>query len=353
MGVVFLTEKPKKPYKGKLASAGRYAAVAFGLLAAAATFVYGNRHILAHKFAPATGSSSHPIQPQIWPHAQMSHIGSATRQTILFIGSDERPKQGNGNSDVLMVASLDDEHRRIELLSIPRDTQVPFPDGHYHKINDALAEGGPSLTCGLVEQLIGMPIDHYALTEFDGLVRIVDRMGGIDINVPRNMYYRTGDKKYGIIRLHKGTQHLTGEQALGFVRYRHDALGDIGRTERQQAFLVAVKNQLLRPETIPQLPAIAYDLLRSVDTDLTAVDLGRLIAHAHTYRSYSTIHATLPGSFHDPDATRPGDLSYWIVNPKEAHYVAKRFFIDGVVPKNTIQDPQLTRTWTTPADSDH
>lgn len=272
------------------------------------------------------------------------------RQTFLLIGSDERVQSAGGNSDVLCVVSLDHEHKRIEMLSIPRDTQVAFPDGRYHKINDALAAGGPSLTCRIVESLIGIPIDHYAVTEFDGLVHIVNRLGGLDLDVPRNMYYRTGDKVHGVIRLHKGKQHVNGEQALGFVRFRHDALGDIGRTERQQAFLVALKDQLLRPESLPKLPAIAMDIIHSVNTDAPPLYLGMLIAQSHRLKAYQTIHATLPGSFHDPQSDSPGDLSYWIVNPKEARYVAKQFFVDGIVPKNPIQDPIVTKTWQAPSD---
>ncbi|SIS64740.1 LCP family protein [Alicyclobacillus vulcanalis] len=270
------------------------------------------------------------------------------RETILVLGSDKRPDEPRGNADVLVVASLDDSHRRIELLSIPRDTQVAFPDGRYHKINEALASGGPEETCMLVERLIGLPIDHYAIVRFDALVHMVDDVGGLDIDVPRNMEYRTGDKVYGVIHLRKGRHHLNGEQALQFVRYRHDALGDIGRTERQQAFLTALKDQLLRPQTLPRLPALAVDAWKMIDTDMSLGEMTRLAAHAPQYRTYQTLHTTLPGSFHDPDPSVPGDLSYWVVNPVEARYVAKRFFSDGEVPARIIQDPRDTKTWLPP-----
>lgn len=304
-----------------------------------------------HPSVPPRKATAQIIQPssQRAPHAQKAPVKPLSgRETFLLIGSDERPRSTCGNSDVLCVVSLDHEHHRIAMLSIPRDTQVAFPDGKYRKINDSLAIGGPSLTCQVVESLIGISIDHYAIAAFDGLVQIVDRLGGLDLDVPRNMYYRTGDKRHGLIRLHKGHQHLNGEQALGFVRFRHDTLGDIGRTERQQAFLVALKGRLLRPESLPKLPSIAIDLARNVDTDASPLYIGKLIASSYRLKTYETIHGTLPGSFHDPEAGNPGDLSYWIVNPKEARYVSKRFFVDGMSPGNPIQDPSVTKTWTIP-----
>ncbi|MFB5191053.1 LCP family protein [Alicyclobacillus fastidiosus] len=281
------------------------------------------------------------------PPMRFTHAPQPDRKTILLIGTDARAGDPNGNSDVLCVASLDDAHHRVELLSIPRDTQVAFPDGRYRKINDALALGGPALTMHVVENLIGLPIDHYALTRFDGLVKMIDRAGGVQINVQKRMYYTTGDAVHGKIDLQPGLQHLSGEQALGFVRYRHDALGDIGRTQRQQQFLVALKEQLLQPQIIPKLPGIVMDAVNSLDTDMTLVELGKLGAQAHKYTQYQTIHETLPGSFHDP-THGSGDLSYWVVNPHQAHYIAKQFFEDGITQSNPIQDPAVTQTWRVP-----
>lgn len=291
---------------------------------------------------------SHPHVHAAVPHIHFQPQPAPDRQTILLIGTDARMGDPLGNADVLCVASIDDKHRRVELLSIPRDTQVAFPDGRYHKINDALAISGPELTLQVVENLIGLPIDHYAVTRFDGLVHIIDQIGGIHIDVPERMHYVTGDKTHGVIRLEPGEQRLNGEQALGFVRFRHDALGDIGRTRRQQSFLVALKAQLLRPQTIPKLPGIVMDAVNSMQTDMTLVDLGKLATHAKQYASYQSIHETLPGSFHNPVAGRTDDLSYWVINPKQARYAAKQFFEDGIVQVNPIQDPAQTHSWQYP-----
>ncbi len=272
------------------------------------------------------------------------------RFTTLLIGTDMRPEDNVGNADVIVVASVDESNQRIELMSIPRDTQVSFPDGKYHKINQSLQIGGPELTMSLTENLLGMPIDHYAITRFDGLVNIINTIHGIELDVPKRMYYVTGDKKYGIIHLNKGKQTLNGEQALAFVRYRKDALGDIGRTNRQQIFLSALSNKLLSPQSIRFLPSIAKQLWNSVDTDIAISDIPHAIREAGKMRTYTIVHETLPGSFHDPVPGDTSDLSYWVVNPAQARYVARQFFCNGVVQKNPVQDPQDTQSWIVPSD---
>jgi polyisoprenyl-teichoic acid--peptidoglycan teichoic acid transferase len=271
------------------------------------------------------------------------------RLTTLLIGTDVRPQDNNGNADVLVVASVDNANHRIELMSVPRDTQVPFPDGTYHKINESLQVGGPELTMSLTENLLGMPIDHYALTRFDGLVNMIDTIHGIKINVPKSMYYVTGDKKYGVIHLHKGEQTLNGEQALAFVRYRKDALGDIGRTARQQMFLTAVSQKLCDPTNIRYLPGLTKRLWDSVDTDISISDMPRLIRETSRMKSCTIIHETLPGSFHDPIPGDKADLSYWVVNPVQARYAARQFFCNGIVQNNPVQDPATTQSWTLPS----
>lgn len=266
------------------------------------------------------------------------------RTTILLIGTDTRPGDANGNSDVLMLCSIDNKNKRMEVMSIPRDTKVRLPSGESAKINKGLQTGGPTLTVNLVESLTGIPIDYYVLTHFGGLVKVINTIGGISVNVPERMLYNTGDRQYGTINLKPGLQTLNGEQALGFVRFRHDALGDIGRTERQQQFVTAFVHQLLQPENIGKLPDLITGLNDAVETDLSVMKLGELASSGTKYRDYKVIHETLPGSFHDPIA--PTDQSYWIVNPDQAKYSSAQFFYHGSVVKNPIQDESYTVNWT-------
>lgn len=270
------------------------------------------------------------------------------RTNVLLIGTDTRPGQVGGNTDVLILCSIDPKNQRIEMLSIPRDTKVPLPNGSVGKINSALWLGGPQATANVVATLIHQPIDDYALTHFGGLVDIVNTVHGITVNVPEPMHYNTGDKRYGMINLNPGVQTLNGPQALGFVRFREDALGDIGRTERQQVFLQALATKLLQPANIPQLPTLVREFYRTVQTNMSVLQILKLASDAGQFKTYKIIHETLPGSFHNPNPNIPGDLSYWIVNPNEAKWAAQQFFYNGVVQSNPIQDPSFTQNWTPP-----
>jgi polyisoprenyl-teichoic acid--peptidoglycan teichoic acid transferase len=271
------------------------------------------------------------------------------RTNILLLGTDTRPGDPAGNSDVIVFCSLDRKNKRIELMSIPRDTKVQFPDGRFTKINEGMQIGGPTLTVTLVENLLKQPVDHYALTHFSGLVDIINTVGGVTLNVPERMYYNTGDSQYNLINLHKGVQTLNGEQALGFVRFRHDELGDIGRTERQQAFLVALEHQLLQPSNLTKLPTLVREFWGTMDSDLNVLEVVRLASRASQYQDYSIVHETLPGSFHDPDPSVANDASYWIVNTAQSQYAAKELLNKGVVQSNPIQDPGVTANWGPPA----
>lgn len=290
---------------------------------------------------PNVGPPVKPVQIKKTP----ADIG---RTNILLIGTDTRPNQTGGNTDVMILCSIDPQNKRIEMMSVPRDTKINLPDGSVGKINAALSMGGPQATINIVSTLLNEPIDDYALTHFGGLVNVIDTLHGITINVPEPMHYNTGDKKWNMINLKPGVQTLNGVQALGFVRFREDALGDIGRTERQQQFLTALAQKLLRPANVTKLPALVNEFYSTVQTNMSMLQILTLASQANQFKSYKIIHETLPGSFHNPDPNIPGDLSYWIVNPNEAKWSAQQFFNDGVVQSNPIQDPSVTQNWTKP-----
>jgi polyisoprenyl-teichoic acid--peptidoglycan teichoic acid transferase len=271
------------------------------------------------------------------------------RRTLLLIGTDARPGEVIGNADVLMLCSLDQGHKRIELLSIPRDTKILYGLGRSGKINSVMQQGGHEEAVQTISQLLSVPIDNFVLVHFSGIVQLVDALGGVDIDVQKRMYTRTGDKQYGIINLQPGKQHLNGEQALGFVRYRHDELGDIGRTQRQQAFMKAVMHQATRPENLLHLPSTVIYLYDAIETDINVLDGVRLAASAKAFAADTIVSGTLPGSFHDPNPNLPGDASYWIVNATQAQAVAKDLLENGIAVNHPVQDLSITANWQRPS----
>lgn len=248
------------------------------------------------------------------------------RFTVLLIGVDQRPgEKSYSNTDTLLVASINTENGKVNLLSIPRDTQVNIPGYGKEKINAAARLGkGLKTTQSLIEQLIDQPIDGYVLTNFDGFKTIIDTLGGITLTVEKDMYYVTGDKKDGIINLKKGTQRLSGTQALQYARFRQDALADISRTSRQQAVLKAMEHEFLQVKTLSKLPALISQMTKAVETNLSVSQLWSAGNTLLRFNDPEIVSQTLPGNF-----LIENDISYWKVDPLKSKAIVKRFIEEG------------------------
>jgi LCP family protein required for cell wall assembly len=215
---------------------------------------------------------------------------------ILLLGEDNsgvRAKTG-GLTDTIFLISLNLDTKQVAGVSIPRDTRVDLNGyGGVCKINSAIKVGGPSLTCMAVEELTGVHPDYYLKTNLDGFKKTVDLVGGVDIDVEKNMNY---DDNWGNLHIHlrKGNRHLNGENAMGYVRFRHDKLGDITRMERQQKFLRALAKRALEAQNLPRLPKIISSVRSNISTDLTNKDLLTLAKLVGSMEEGQVKAATLP-----------------------------------------------------------
>lgn len=246
--------------------------------------------------------------------------------TVLLVGVDRRSGEKSiGNTDMLLVASINTVNGHVALLSIPRDTQVIIPGYGKEKINAAARLGkGLKTTRALVAEIIGQPIDGYVLTNFAGFKKIIDTLGGVTLTVEKDMYYVTGDVEDGVINLKKGTQRLNGTQALQYARFRQDALADISRASRQQAVLKAMEKEFLQVKTLPKLPGLISEITKSVETDLSVGQLWSLANILLRFKNPEVTSQTLPGNFLIED-----NISYWKVNPLKSHAVVKRLIEEG------------------------
>jgi LCP family protein required for cell wall assembly len=217
---------------------------------------------------------------------QRAHAGEATptlkrRVVLLTIGSDAgAPKFGGGGSmeggraDALQLIVLDTVKRRGAVLSFPRDSYVPIPGHGTNKVNAAMAFGGPQLLVATFERLTGLPIDYYALTSFDGLTDIVNRVGGVQVNVDMNLR----DVFSGAF-LDKGRRKLNGRQALAYARARKTLPGgDFDRSRHQGQILLGGLGTFQRqvakdPAQVMAWLAVMRDEVR---TDLPFPELLRL-----------------------------------------------------------------------------
>lgn len=204
-------------------------------------------------------------------------LADKKKLNILILGINER-QHDKGRSNVTGLLTVDTETNQMTLLSVPRDSRVKIPGCEWNKIGHAYAYGGPELARRTAAELLGVPIDYYFGVNMAGFIKAIDTIGGIDLNVEKRMYYYdpydAGEvDNDGLIDLRAGQQHLDGNTALQYVRFRHDEMGDIGRIERQQKFLTALLNQAATPRTIAQIPEIVQALSKTVITDIPTAKL--------------------------------------------------------------------------------
>ena len=220
------------------------------------------------KFNPDVSDSSTDASK---PAPQYKTLGART--TIMLMGVDER-KDDVGRSDTLMVASIDPKSDQVSLLSIPRDTRVKIKRHGFDKINAAYAYGGEKLSRSTVENFLGIDIDHYVIVDTKSFSRLIDAMGGIDIDVEKRMKYEDPWDDNGglVIDLKPGRQHMDGATAITYVRYR-DEEGDAGRVRRQQKFMKACADKLSDPSIVMQLPDMIKEARRALKTDLSVGDM--------------------------------------------------------------------------------
>jgi len=207
-----------------------------------------------------------------------SDIMSYNRLNILIVGCDEI--ENHGRADTIVLLSISPKTKDALILSIPRDTRVEIPGRGMDKINHAYAFGGESLLTKSVSSFLDVPIHFYAVVDFNGFVYIIDELGGVEIDVEKEMHYV--DKAGGVeINLHPGKQILNGEKALQYIRFRYDKLGDLGRIKRQQKLALAVIKKIINFDSMIKIPQISEGMKDYIETNIEARDT---VALANLFR---------------------------------------------------------------------
>jgi LCP family protein required for cell wall assembly len=162
------------------------------------------------------------------------------------------------------------------ITQVPRDTYIEAEGYGPHKINALYSLGGTDLLKRELARKLGRPITHHVVVNLAAIRRMADALGGIEVDVPKRMAYT--DHSQGLyIDLQPGLQTLKGRDLEGFLRFRHDEMGDIGRLERQQLALQALFRKLTRPEHLVRLPVLLAAAGKDLKTDLGPMELGGLI----------------------------------------------------------------------------
>jgi LCP family protein required for cell wall assembly len=241
-----------------------------------------------------------------------NNVLSGGRLNILLLGSDTDQKfAGVFLSQTDIVVTIDPATNSVAMLSIPRDTWLHAAesngaDNGMMKLDQTYGRGGIANTRATIEQDFGIPINYYAWVGLDGFIKVIDTVGGIDVDVLHpitddNYPDDVGNKDvyaYKRLDLAPGPQHLDGPTALEYVRSRHaDLVGDFGRSARQQQILSQLKTKLQNPGIIGQLPTLANDLNGYVTTDMALPQVFQLMNFARTINQSTIKQVILDGSY--------------------------------------------------------
>ena len=248
--------------------------------------------------------------------------------TILVSGVDN----GNGNSDTNILVAVDAEQGKIYGVNIPRDTKINI-SGKNYKFNAAYNIGGMEQTAATLSQQLGIPVDYTVEVSLKAFSALVDAIGGVDFYVPIDMDY---DDPLQDLSIHftAGQQHLTGAQALKVVRFRHNNDGtgygseDIGRMKTQQAFLMAVAKQTLKPSNLTKVSAFAKIFQQYVKTDLELGELAWLGQEAFSAGTENIEFSTLPSAWKSPYIYLDAEAVLTLVNEHLNPYTEDRVLED-------------------------
>jgi LCP family protein required for cell wall assembly len=278
---------------------------------------------------------------------------------IVLLGLDQRPEEsGPSRTDTIIVIRVDPTTNSVSMLSIPRDLWVPIPGYGENRINTAnyigdlkgYPGGGPALVKKTVEYNLGIRVHYYVRLNFEGFVRIIDRIGGIDIDVPqeiRDTQYPDPDNPgaYTTIYIPAGLQHMDGKTALKYARTRH-VDNDFGRLGRQQQVIMAVRDRVLRleliPQLLPQLSELMNEMGDAVQTDLQPADLIRLAQWTEQIEDGNIKSGIIDSSMTLPLTTYDG-AQVLVLNREEVRPLIKELFPDNSPELDEAQVEDLDR----------
>lgn len=252
------------------------------------------------------------------------------RVNILLMGVDPvegKVPEDKARTDTMMILSVDPESKTAFILSIPRDSRVEL-EGYSKKtkINHAHSKGGIPLALSTVKKTVDLPIHHYIRLNYQALIKTVDDVGGVEVNVPQDMDW---DDYSGNLHIHlkAGPQTLNGEQAMQFVRFRQGyANKDLGRIETQQYFMEMLFRKIISPQSIVRIPNYLETMYEYVDTDMSKKEILSLAATVVKINPDKIEKKMLPGK-----AKTINGISYYILD-EEKQIEMLDYLVSGKYP---------------------
>lgn len=252
-------------------------------------------------------------------------------------GYDAESDSLQGLSDTMMLVRFDPVSQRLVVFGIPRDTKVEV-NGRTVKINSIDQESGIGQAAKVVsDTLQGVEIDRYIRINSFGVEKLIDALGGVTLTVPKDMKYQD-DAQHFYVNLKAGKQHLDGRKLLGFLRFRHDANGDVGRMQRQQIALRSMLEQWVNPMNIARIPQLMSIVRSHVDTNLNVEEIIALAGFANGPGKGKTQSLMMPGDY---NGDGKHGVSYWLPSENGIKRVMAQFFDHGEVDQTPIAPERL------------
>lgn len=274
--------------------------------------------------------------PEVTKPVNLLLLGIKTNLSDIRNGDNsERKKAGydaesdtlQGLSDTMMLIRFDPVSKRIVVLGIPRDTKVEV-NGRSMKINAVDQESGIGQTAKVVSNTLGgVEIDRYVRLNNFGLENLIDTLGGLTLTVPKDMKYQD-DSQHFYVNLKAGKQHLDGKKLMGYLRFRKDANGDVGRMQRQQGALRAMMEQWVTPINVARIPQLMSMVQKQVDTNLNVEEIIALGGFSASHGKNKIQSMMLPGDYNG-DGKR--GTSYWLASETGIKNMMARYFDHGTI----------------------
>jgi LCP family protein required for cell wall assembly len=282
-------------------------------------------------------------------HKSLQKIKSSRPMNLLILGVEATDWVHKGRSDTIMVARIDPARNQVTIVSIPRDSRVPMGKYGQQKLTHAYFFGRAPLVQETITKNFGIPIDRCVEVHFEGFYEIVDYLGGVDLDVEKPIH----SPKFWNFRpfiIPAGKQHLSPKEALAYVHFRFDKMGDIGRIERQQKFVRAVAKQIRQSNNLVELPIMINQLASHLRTNMSITEMlfwGKILWRVNLEEVETEMVPGTPKMIYDKDAGKK--LSFWIVDHDKAAPLISRVF--DIPPYQEEEEPESQKSDTKNGDT--
>ncbi|NLY21273.1 MAG: LCP family protein [Tissierellia bacterium] len=248
-------------------------------------------------------------------------VGVDTTDTESFSKTEEKNGFTGYRTDTMMLCKVNFVDGSINIMSLPRDSRVKI-NGRNDKLNAAHSYGGMKLLLKTVREFTNLDVDYYVRVDYNAVKSLVDAIGGVEVDVPKNMIYNdTTRGKELHINIKKGIQTLDGQTSIEFLRYRQYPEGDIGRVHAQQYFMTEMIKQTLTPKNIFKLPQLLDVYLNNIDTNIDASVVYQGLTMAGNLDSEKLLTHTIAGV-----GQYIGDVSYFVVDEAGTKEIIEEVF---------------------------